>query len=193
MTTKLKIDLSLGILEVEGTEAFVRAIYNDFKVQFLGEEAVELDVAGRRRRRTARQAEEPSEAEAAPVEPAPPAEPSKTEPTHRYLEHLDLSAGPDRPSLVDFMDSKFPVTNDERNLVFVYYLQYLLKEKSITPDHVYTCYREAKIRAPIDMEKSLRLTAQQRRWVRVTKTGKVSVTPLGRRYLEHELPKKMKV
>ena len=41
MTTKLKIDLSQGILEVEGSETFVRAIYRDFKMQFLGEEAVE--------------------------------------------------------------------------------------------------------------------------------------------------------
>ena len=41
MTTKLKIDLSEGVLEVEGTEAFVTAIYNDFKAHFVGEEAVD--------------------------------------------------------------------------------------------------------------------------------------------------------
>ena len=41
MTTKLKIDLVQGILEVEGSETFVKAIYRDFKVQFLGEDAIE--------------------------------------------------------------------------------------------------------------------------------------------------------
>ena len=45
MTTKLKIDLVQGILEVEGSETFVKAIYRDFKVQFLGEDAVEEEMA----------------------------------------------------------------------------------------------------------------------------------------------------
>ena len=35
MTTRLKIDLSQGILEVEGSETFVKAIYNDFKAHFV--------------------------------------------------------------------------------------------------------------------------------------------------------------
>ena len=90
------------------------------------------------------------------------------------------------------MDAKFPIANEERNLVFLHYLQYMLKVKSITVDHVYTCYRAAKIRAPLDIEGSLQSAVSQRRWIKITKAGKLSVTPAGKRYVEKNLPKKIK-
>ena len=208
MSTKLKIDLSQGILEVEGSETFVQAIYRDFKMQFLGEEAVEEEAkpAGRRRRtrqtkaivKASSKPETASEVvekagETAPVsEPTP--EPEKPSPasTHTYLKELDLAATDSHPSLVEFMDSKFPITNEERNLVFIYYLQYNLREKPITPDHVYTCYRKAKIRAPLDLQHSLQVTADHRKWIRIAKNGNITVTAAGKKYLENQLPKKTK-
>jgi hypothetical protein len=90
------------------------------------------------------------------------------------------------------MDAKFPITNEERNLVFLYYLQHLLKEKAITKDHIYTCYKAAKIRVPMNLESSLKTTATQRRWIKMTKTGRLSTTPTGKLYVEKQLPKKLK-
>ena len=86
MTTKLKIDLSGGILEVEGSEAFVRAIYKDFKLHFIGEEAAgDLQKPKRSRRsrtasRAAKAEASASEAEPAAVEAAPQAASSDTQP-----------------------------------------------------------------------------------------------------------------
>ena len=51
MTTKLKIDLSEGILEVEGSESFVKAIYNDFKAHFVDNETDEVILKPKRSRR----------------------------------------------------------------------------------------------------------------------------------------------
>jgi hypothetical protein len=212
MTTKLKIDVSQGILEVEGSEAFVRAIYRDFKVQFLGEEAVEEGTPPTKRRRsrqsrlvkTASQPTPHSQGAAEVVEkaeptgavieaePTPEAEKRSPSATYNYLKELELAATDDHPSLVEFMDSKFPITNEERNLVFIYYLQYLLKQKPITVDHIYTCYRKAKIRAPLDLEHSLDVTAKHRKWIRIAKNGNMTTTPAGKEYLEKQLPKKMK-
>lgn len=208
MTTKLKIDLNQGVLEVEGSESFVRAIYSDFKVHFIGDEAGEQLSAPQQRRRRRSNA---ANTEIAPpsrtvpattstsVAPAetPPEPPAETEavslkPEHRYLEKLNLSAGEGRESLVEFMDAKFPITNEERNLVFLYYLQHLLKEKAITQDHIYTCYKAAKIRVPLNLESSLKTTATQRRWIKMTKTGRLSTTPAGKLYVEKQLPKKLK-
>ncbi|GAB4423738.1 MAG: hypothetical protein Kow0031_02380 [Anaerolineae bacterium] len=212
MTTRLKIDLTHGVLEVEGSEAFVRAIYSDFKAQFIGEEAGEslgtTRQRRRRRRNTAPQAApaEPPEpaaatgiapAESAPGPPAPAPEPEPApaappKPPHNFLENLDLSAGDGRASLVEFMDAKFPITNEERNLVFLYYLQHILKTRAITADHIYTCYKAAKIRVPLNLESSLKATAAQRRWIKMTKTGRLSTTPSGKLYVEKQLPKKLK-
>jgi hypothetical protein len=219
MTTKLKIDLLQGILEVEGSEVFVRAIYSDFKAYFGGEEpGAELPQLAEKRRRTrrskrseiqaqpaqrpvvteqpaadgARPVEVKPEPEAplpAPVDPAPKASPK---PEYTFLETLDLSSADGRPSLVGFMDAKFPITNDERNLVFLYYLQYTLKIKEITIDHIYTCYRAAKIRAPFNIDHSLQTTARQHRWVKIDKNGHLSLTSSGKLYVEKQLPKTTK-
>lgn len=222
MTTKLKIDLNQGILEVEGSETFVKTIYQDFKEQFLEEETVKPPVKSTGRRKRSRIAKatpkpvllpepagpapqpEPAEpvakpelAEPAvlPLEPVPVTEPKKSvprAPTYIYVEDLELGATADHPSLVEFMDSKLPITNEERNLVFLYYLQHIIKRKPIKLDDIYTCYREGNIRAPINIENSLRLTANNQNWINIHKNGNMTVTSAGKLYVEQDLPKKAK-
>ena len=198
MTTKLKIDLSQGILEVEGSESFVKLIYSDLKTHFAGIEMVEEPKSARRsgkrktiaKTTTAKPTPEPVVQEekispAANEAPPPP-------PPYALVKELELGAADGRPSLVEFMDAKFPITNEERNIVFLYYLQHTLKVKSITLDHVFTCYRQARIRAPLNLENSLRITADQHGWIKTTKTGTMTLTPTGKRYVENQLPKKVK-
>jgi hypothetical protein len=222
MTTRLKIDLSQGILEVEGSETFVKVIYNDFKAHFIELDSTVEEPAtlGRPRRKTLKSS--PPTAEAAPAEteiapglklavspeivvlaPEPPASPAIPEPepepktpapgpTYTFLDSLELGPASDHSSLVEFMDSKLPITNEERNLVFLYYLQQILKVKPITLDHIYTCYRAAKIRAPLNLENSLKQTAEQRGWIKTASNGSMTLTPEGKLYAEKQLPKKKK-
>ena len=205
MTAKLKIDLTQGILEVEGSETFVKAIYNDFKAQFVqgeGSEAEEVKPAARRRRvrknavktRAAEPAAVPVEIPAQPAgrEEPPPAKVVVPAPTYARLKDLHLGATKEHSSLVEFMDAKLPITNEERNLVFLYFLQHLLHLSTITIDHVYTCYREANIRAPLNLEHSLRSTANQKDWIQINDNGHLAVTPEGKLYVEKQLPKKVK-
>jgi hypothetical protein len=231
MTTRLKIDISQGLLEVEGSETFVKAIYNDFKAHFVEpngqEDEAESPLTTRPKRvKTTRRSKTrtetvplpvmapppaetsppvPIEAEAAvpvppePVSPPPPPEPAPEPkapppslPTYTFMQDLKLGHAGDRPSLVEFMDAKLPITNEERNLVFLYYLQHILKVKPITLDHVYTCYREAKIRAPLNIENSLRMTAEHRGWIKANQHGSMTVTSDGKMYVEKQLPKKVK-
>lgn len=227
MTTKLKIDLADGVLEVEGSEAFVKAIYNDFKAHFIGEEAVTEDLGRpKRRRRSSRKSsaktkakeQKPSppaakpeldksplktqefpiqkseatpEPEAAATNDSDPKSKESTRKGYSLISDLDLSGVNDHPSLVEFMDAKFPITNEERNLVFSHYLENIINLKTIKADHIYTCYRAVKIRAPLDLEASLQSTGK-RRWIKITKAGKLTVTPAGKKYVEEQLPKKIK-
>lgn len=207
MTTKLKIDLSHGILEVEGSETFVRAIYKDFKAQFVQGETAEEEAettTRRRRNRKSRPKAGPQRVEPV-VQPVPSTAEPELEPVtaikiptptaapYTRLKDLELGATAGHPSLGEFMDSKLPITNEERNLVFMYYLQYLLNVDPITMDHVYTCYREVRIRAPLNLEHSLRTTAGQKNWI--TASGdddQFTVTPEGKLYVEKQLPKRVK-
>lgn len=201
MTTKLKIDLAQGILEVEGSETFVRVIYNDFKTYFVPNDEETTKKTTRRRTRKSRS----SRASSPPQPPTPPAsEPetvaptdsktkstrSNVEPTPNYkmLKDLDLSASKKYPALIEFTDSKFPITNEERNLVFLYYLKEIRHLDNVTLDHIYTCYRAVNIRAPVDIKASLEATASQHKWIVFTKDGQLSVTPKGREYVENYLP-----
>ena len=108
------------------------------------------------------------------------------------MEDLELKATADHLSLVEFMDSKLPITNEERNLVFLYYLQYIIKHKPIKLDDVYTCYVTGRIRVPLNIEQSLQKTADSVNWIKITKNGSMNVTSEGKRYVEDQLPKKVK-
>ena len=211
MSTKLKIDLSQGLLEVEGSEAFVKSIYADFKTHFAGIELPEESQPKKRRPRRTKAAvkDTPSQTKSTPVEkPDTPPIPIPTEPVpetaeapaiksprpptvsvpYNFLEELKLGTAKGRPSLVDFMDSKLPITNEEHNIVFLYYLQQLVKVKPISIDHLYTCYRAAKIRAPLSIENTL----DQRGWVKVAKNGNMTLSAAGKKYVEESMPKKLK-
>jgi hypothetical protein len=125
-------------------------------------------------------------AKPSPKELVPPA------PSYTMIKGLELGAKDGRPSLVEFMDAKFPITNEERNIVFLYYLQHTLKLKAIKLDHIYTCYRQAKIRVPLNLENSLRITADQHEWIKTTKAGNMTLTSAGKLYVEKQLPKRVK-
>ncbi|HMQ55750.1 MAG TPA: hypothetical protein PKE64_01750 [Anaerolineae bacterium] len=208
MTTKLKIDLVQGVLEVEGSETFVKAIYSDFKAHFVSDETAEEPIqAKRRRRKPEKLVKEKAEAATGPdaedkVEPVEEVdfkteeeEPQKVgagKRAYTLVEDLDFSSVNGRPSLVEYVDTKFPITNEERILVFLHYLQHLMQLPAITPDHVYTCFKVTKIRVPFSIENTLQATAKQRRWIKVAKDGTLSVTPAGKLYVENQLPKKIK-
>ena len=205
MTTKLKIDLNQGLLEVEGSESFVREIYSDFKKKFAGLSGEEeTKSSGRRRRssgnpkaksKTKQVTSQPGGPPRASVEPTPATPKNKTPPpgpSYNYLDDLDLGTNSEHPSLVEFMDSKLPITNEERNLVFMYYLQHIIKQEQITLDHIYTCYRKVNIRAPLNLENSLVMTANAKGWIEKTDNGKMSITSTGKNYVEAQLPKRGK-
>ena len=228
MASKLKIDLSQGVLEVEGSESFVKTIYNDFKAHFIEDETPEevepaKPVKTRRTKATRvskktgsrsksasktvgpqpeSQIEAPAPEPVSEVmdteflieeKPSPETKISPIKPSYTYLKELALGAANGRPSLVEFMDAKFPITNEERNLVFLHYLQNVVGLKSITADHIFTCYKAVNIRNPLNIENSLEQTASQRHWLKIDKSGHLTLTAAGKNYVENQLPKKTKV
>lgn len=197
MTSKLKIDLSQGVLEVEGSETLVKLIYNDFKHHFASDaELSDLPIKPRNSRSRKRKVDEDEVLTPQAVQNGTETsevkisknKPSRFTPTYTILEELELRSTKNRPALVEFMDAKVPITNDERNVVFTYYLLNLLKLETIRFDHIYTCYREANIRVPVNIENSLKLTAKQTGWLSLDETGNIVLTAQGLDYVEKTLP-----
>lgn len=181
MQTKLHIDLTQGIIEVEGDEKLIRDVYGDFreKLSIISSKAkmlknLNISKIGRQKKkritkgRVLRKAKEKMS----------------------IVQDLDLSEKGDRPSLKDFY-SKFDVKKHfEKNLIFVYYLQERAKTENITTDHVFTCYKEVKQRVPTALKQSLIDTSHHKGWIDTSHLESITVTTQGSNYIEHDMKKK---
>lgn len=75
----------------------------------------------------------------------------------------------------------FSVKNDnERNLLFVYYLSETLKITAINNDHIYTCYDELGLRIPENMQSSIYKTKTRTGWIETNDNSNITVTVKGR-------------
>lgn len=177
MDAKLHIDLAQQTLQVEGSEEFVREIYGDFKdrLSTLGQEVqsktkrtikskIAQPPSGIRKSRTAKE-------------------------THILVKELDLAAKGDKPSLKDFFARYKTSSNFERNLIFVYYLQNIVKVTPITSNHIFTCYRDVGTRVPGAFNQSLRDTASQKGWIDTSSLDDIKLTTQGINYIELDMAK----
>jgi len=186
-TAKLRIDISLGQLEVEGSDQLVREIYADFKNQLVGSRS------------------SPSDRESTASKKPPLPESDVDSPGQKSPGKKKASSGSAQPSMVKDLDlsgkakkverlkdfhASFTIgSNLERNLVFMYYLQHKIEISPITPDHVFTCYRDVGVKVPTALVQSLRDSANRRGWLDTANTNDLKVTTPGMNYLEHDLPK----
>lgn len=69
-------------------------------------------------------------------------------------------------SLVDFIKDYNIKNDNEKNLLFTYYLSEVLKIKSVTLGHLYTCYDEVNHKIPENMINSLSNTKNRTGWLK---------------------------
>lgn len=189
-STKLKMDLSQGLIEVEGTEKIVMAIYTDFKDKI--ESGIPVQSENQTSERP-RKNPKPKKAKTVGQESAVPVIKGKKKSGSSMpsiVKDLDLSGRKKGGRLKDFYSLYDAMTNFDRNLIFVYYLQEKLGVKDISVDHIFTCYRDIGLKVPKALHQSLLDTNNRKGWIDTSDTGKLSVTIPGVNYLEHDMPKK---
>jgi hypothetical protein len=103
---------------------------------------------------------------------------------------LNLKKEGETPSLRDFYAAKAPQNFSEHNVVFVYYLGRLKDVNGITPNHIYTAYKEAGARVPGAFYQSLLDTARNQGWIDTSNTDQMRITTVGENFVEHDLPRK---
>lgn len=182
--TKIKIDLSQGIIEAEGSESFVLNVYSDFK-----------DKLNQESKPPKPRAQSSKSATATSTQPS-----AKKKTTSKkksggkggwnIISELKLNGEGGNQSLQDFHNQYSVKSNFERNLIFVYYLQNILKISNISIDHVFTCYRNVpKLKIPGNLKQSLFDTAFKKDWIDTTSTENIHLTVTGTNHLEHDMPK----
>ena len=93
------------------------------------------------------------------------------------------------PSLRDFYAQKGPKAFSEQNAVFVFYLNKIKELESVTPDSIYTCYKEVGVRVPGAFYQSLLDTSRIKGWIDTGDTNKIRITTVGENFVEHDLPR----
>ncbi len=102
----------------------------------------------------------------------------------------DLNFRPDgKQSFGDFVEEKLPVTNNERNLAAVYYLEQMMGVEGINAGHILTAYRERSWREPGNVSQAIRDTAARKGWLDSSDGNNLSTTAEGRNVIVHDMPK----
>lgn len=187
---KLRIDLSQGLIEVEGSESFILELYGDFKDRF---SSITLPAAATTEVPQAQTLSVPNQ-ETSPSPPSPkPAQSGsrskakrvgKEEP--KLLPDLDLTQG-SLGRLKEFHAKFSPKSNFEHNLIFVYYLKDSLSLEDVSEDHLFTCYRAVQVKVPGALRQSI-LDTKAKGWLAV-EGSLIRLTTVGRNHLEFDLTK----
>lgn len=195
MITKIKIDLTNGLVEVEGSEEFVRSVYDDFKEKLASEPVAERPAVPLPANQGAREPNGARSKSATSRKRSPPAASPGTSPKKplgepKVIKTLDLSGGP-AGRLRDFYDLYEVESNFERNLIFLYFLQHKMGVEGITQDHIFTCYRDIPgIKAPVAMRQGLLDTDNRKNWIDASNPEDLKVSVHGVNHLEHDMKKK---
>lgn len=195
MGTKLTINLKDGILDVDGSEDFVRSIYDDFK----GEVAKRLTISST----TPKQIEAASMPTPEVIE-TPVDKPKKAHTRRvsavgvgqkpraaRYKPTFDPAL--DVNGLVEFYDSMNPDYIAEKILIFAVFLRDHKNMQTCSADHIYTCFYTVKDRTKIPeaFEQAFRDTQSRTHFIQVTSLQDIAITIPGNNKFE-EMKKKRK-
>ena len=185
MNTKLTINLRDGILNVEGSDDFVRSIYEDFKGEVAKRSSStpaqppQIEVDGglergdqqaEKSKRSARVKRSASEGQKAKV--------SEYKPT--FDPSLDLRGLP------EFYDEVQPTKASEKILAFAVFLKEKLQIEPCTVDQIYTCFFTVKDRTKIPeaFVQAFRDTHSRTHFIQFNSLQDVTVTIPGNNHFE---------
>lgn len=171
METKLNLNLAEGIIEVSGSEEFVKSIYEDIVEGKL----LTIEIKHKTpKKKVNNQVEIGSEAT-----PKKTTKKSKISTNRPKLMH-ELNLYPnDREQFKDFFNKYDLKTFFEKNLVIVHYLQEILKLDEINADMIYTCYKDVGEKSPEQLKQSLTDTKTQKGWLVHKNGNNIQLTPKG--------------
>lgn len=190
MVAKIHINLSQGILEVEGEPNFVRSIYDDFKGRL--STVVEKFESGEQSNAAVK-----IENRAFPKEANLPNTITKDKDsvkkkaaskTPSFQKDLNLFKEGNKPSLKDFMNGYDTPSNFSRNLLFVHYLKEIKCLDNVGIDEVYTCYKNLGLKIP-NIKQGLIDTGFRKGWLDTASLSNVKITVAGENAISHELVK----
>lgn len=192
MTTKLHINISQGIIDVEGDPELVRDVYADFKERLL---------AGATMRPPLR--EEPDEAGGL-EENSKPKPKGRRKPAAKKRAASDdtgptvsadspkLDKNLDTSALVAFYDQYEAKNNPQKILVFLKFMTDELGIDSPNTDQFYTCFEKVNARVPKVFSQAFRdASGRNFGFIDYKSSTDIRITTVGSNYFKFDLKKKV--
>lgn len=181
MDTKLRIDAVNGVVEAEGSEGFVRSIYDDFRDLLITQAAKRTGTPG--------QGETVSRTKSKPKKAAKRKGGTSHE-SHSIVKDLDLVGRGKGISLKEFVEKyNRPRNSKEWNVLFTFYLKKHASVAVVTADHIFTCYKHVNARPPSAFNQSLWDTARGKGWLDTSSLENIGLPMSGENHVEHDMPK----
>lgn len=184
MDTKAKINLREGVVELEGSEEFVKKYLDEFK-QLLNKSPIPI---------SSQQSFQPQQNYQKQQQQI---KPKQQKSSHKGVNvtpiPIDLKSA--NPNLKDFFNEKFennnPNNNQEIITIFIYYLNKILEIEDVLPGHIVSCYNEIGLRKPLNIPQFFRDIPNRKGWIESSKktSGSVNITISGENFVKHDLPR----
>ncbi len=92
-------------------------------------------------------------------------------------------------SLKSFFSEFITKTFLDKNLLFIYYMERILKITDIGINHVYTCYKNVGEKVPGNLYQSLVDTKNLKGWIESKDINNLKITIAGENHVEHDYPR----
>lgn len=116
------------------------------------------------------------------------AKPAKKSLSCQIVNNLNLKPS-GKESLIDFYSKYKAKGTSEYILLFIYYLERILKVESITINHVYTCYKEIGLPVPNNLYQSIINAKTTKGWIDTSNMNDLKVPTVGENYVEYTMKK----
>ncbi|PHQ57053.1 MAG: hypothetical protein COC16_02005 [Lutibacter sp.] len=118
---------------------------------------------------------------------------SSSKDSYKIVKPLNLKGDSNNPSLQKFCEDKITTSSIKFNVIAAYYLKRILNIENVSPDHIYSCYKEMSIKLPTRLLQSLRDTAGSKYgYLDTSDTNDIKVPVTGENFVEHDLVQKPK-
>ena len=200
-TAKLHIDLSQGVIDIEGDPDFVREIYSDFKDQLTSGARFASPSANHSSRADESDGEAAStSASAGGDAPAKPKAKRRTSPRKKVVSE-DASNGvvADAPKLDKSLDTSAlgtfygqfaPKNNAEKILIFLKFITDTLQIESPNTDQVYTCFKQTGEKIPKAFAQAFYDTSTKHGFIDFRSSIDMPITIAGDNHFTHSLKRK---
>ncbi|PHS74777.1 MAG: hypothetical protein COB19_05745 [Porticoccus sp.] len=189
MSTKLHINLSQGIIDVEGDPEMVREIYADFKEQLLISKPVSTQVNSNTDNLPPTDSKAPK-ARSRPRRTTQP-KPSATEEGPAISANSpQLDKNLDTSALTNFYSQYSPKNHPEKILLFMKFLVDELGIEAPNTDQIYTCYEKVNERIPKIFAQAFRdASGRKFGFIDYNSPSDIKVTTTGTNHFKFDLKK----